>query len=52
MEQLQADAAFSALCLEPQIAGPGFINLTIRPEVLAAEVRQRMGDPRLGVAAV
>ena len=52
VEQLQADAAFTALCLEPQIAGPGFINLTIRPEVLAAEVRQRIGDPRLGVAAV
>ncbi|MEB3177406.1 MAG: arginine--tRNA ligase [Synechococcus sp.] len=52
VEQLQADAGFTELCLEPQIAGPGFINLTIRPEVLAAEVRQRIGDPRLGVAAV
>ncbi len=38
VEQLQADAAFTELCLEPQIAGPGFINLTIRPECLAAEV--------------
>jgi arginyl-tRNA synthetase len=52
VEQLQSDTAFAALCLEPQIAGPGFINLTIRPEVLASEVRQRIGDPRLGVAAV
>ena len=49
VEQLQGDAAFTALCLEPQIAGPGFINLTLRPERLAAEVQRRLGDPRLGV---
>ena len=36
VEALQADPAFIDLCLEPQIAGPGFINLTIRPECLAA----------------
>ncbi len=52
VEQLQADAEFTALCLEPQIAGPGFINLTIRPERLAAEVASRLGDERLGVPAV
>ena len=49
---LQSDSAFTALCLEPQIAGPGFINLTIRPERLAAELASRMGDQRLGVPAV
>jgi arginyl-tRNA synthetase len=49
VEALQANPAFAALCLEPQIAGPGFINLTIRPECLAAEVSARLGDPRLGV---
>ena len=52
VEALQADPAFTALCLEPQIAGPGFINLTIRPECLAAEVSARLGDPRLGVPEV
>lgn len=49
--ELQADPAFTALCLEPQIAGPGFINLTLRPERLRAEVAARLGDPRLGVPA-
>ena len=34
-QQLQADEAFMALCTPPEIAGPGFINLTIKPEVLA-----------------
>jgi arginyl-tRNA synthetase len=52
VEALQADPTFIALCLEPQIAGPGFINLTIRPECLAAEVSARLGDPRLGVPEV
>ncbi len=49
LAELEADAAFGALCLPPQIAGPGFLNLTLRPEVLAAEVQGRLGDPRLGV---
>ncbi|MEY4431670.1 MAG: arginine--tRNA ligase [Cyanobacteriota bacterium] len=52
VEQLQGEPAFTALCLEPQIAGPGFINLTLRPEQLAAEVQARLGDPRLGVPPV
>ncbi|QNI77786.1 arginine--tRNA ligase [Synechococcus sp. MVIR-18-1] len=52
VEALQADPAFTDLCLEPQIAGPGFINLTIRPERLVAEVSARLGDPRLGVPEV
>jgi arginyl-tRNA synthetase len=31
VEHLLADPAFTALCLPPQVAGPGFINLTLRP---------------------
>ncbi|MGB5135916.1 MAG: arginine--tRNA ligase [Prochlorococcaceae cyanobacterium] len=47
--QLTADPDFARLCEPPQIAGPGFINLTLRPERLTAEVVARLGDPRLGV---
>ena len=46
---LQSDPAFTALCLDPEIAGPGFLNLRLRPEALAAEVAARLADPRLGV---
>ncbi|QVV67337.1 arginine--tRNA ligase [Synechococcus sp. LA31] len=52
VEQLKADPSFTELCLEPQIAGPGFINLTLRPERLAAEVQACLQDQRLGVPAV
>jgi len=52
VDQLKADPAFTELCQDPQIAGPGFINLTLRPERLAAEVQTRLGDQRLGVPAV
>jgi arginyl-tRNA synthetase len=49
---LQADPAYTALCLEPEIAGPGFLNLRLRPEALAAEVASRLADPRLGVPSM
>ena len=52
VEQLKADSAFAQLCLEPQIAGPGFINITLRPKRLVQEVQSRLGEPRLGVPAV
>ena len=52
VEELGNDPVFSELCLEPEIAGPGFINLTLRPEQLAGEVASRLGDERLGVPAV
>jgi arginyl-tRNA synthetase len=49
LAELHTDPGFAELCLEPQIAGPGFINLTIRPERLISEVAARLADPRLGV---
>ncbi|MEB3200394.1 MAG: arginine--tRNA ligase [Synechococcaceae cyanobacterium] len=50
--ELQGDAAFQALCEAPAIAGPGFINLTLKPQVLAEAVADRLADPRLGVEPV
>jgi len=51
--QLLLDGPFLELCLEPEIAGPGFLNLRLRPEALAAEVAARLADPqRLGVPQV
>ncbi|EAQ76658.1 MULTISPECIES: arginine--tRNA ligase [unclassified Synechococcus] len=52
VEQLAVDTAFTELCEPAQIAGPGFINLTLRPRQLAAELRSRLGDQRLGVPEV
>jgi arginyl-tRNA synthetase len=51
--QLLLDGPFLELCLEPEIAGPGFLNLRLRPEALAAEVAARLADPqRLGVPSM
>ena len=47
--ELISDPPFMALCEEPQVAGPGFLNLRLRPERLAEQVAQRLGDGRLGV---
>jgi arginyl-tRNA synthetase len=33
----------------PSVAGPGFINFTIRPEALASRLESLLGDPKLGV---
>src|SRR5262249_48881436 len=35
----------------PQIAGPGFINLTLKPDWLAKQLRIMAADERLGVEA-
>ena len=40
------------LCLPPEIAGPGFINLRIRDDWIAARLAEAVGDPRLGVPRV
>ena len=36
---------------EPTIAGPGFINLTLKPAYLEAQLSSIQTDPRLGIAA-
>jgi arginyl-tRNA synthetase len=38
------------VCLEPQVSGPGFINLTLRDEWIAALAGGLLDDQRLGVA--
>ncbi|TVQ13322.1 MAG: arginine--tRNA ligase [Leptolyngbya sp. DLM2.Bin27] len=40
------------LCEPPEIAGPGFINLRLKTEYLADQLRAMQADPRLGVAPV
>src|ERR1700720_452274 len=38
------------LCEQPVIAGPGFINFTLRPGAVAEKTADVLGDERLGVA--
>jgi arginyl-tRNA synthetase len=38
------------LCETVEVSGPGFINLTLRPEWIAAQAQRLLGDDRLGVA--
>jgi arginyl-tRNA synthetase len=40
----------SQICEVPQIAGPGFINFTVKPAHLAAQLQQMQSDKRLGIA--
>jgi arginyl-tRNA synthetase len=39
----------SDLCDQPQIAGAGFLNFTLRPEAVAAKTTELLKDDRLGV---
>ncbi|MCG9893352.1 MAG: arginine--tRNA ligase [Thermosynechococcaceae cyanobacterium MS004] len=38
------------LCETPTVAGPGFVNLTLKPAYLAQWLTQVQSDPRLGIA--
>lgn len=40
----------SDICRQPEIAGPGFINLRLRDEWLAARLHAALIDPRLDIA--
>jgi arginyl-tRNA synthetase len=37
------------LCQKPEIAGPGFINLRVRDDLLVARLSSAVGDARLGI---
>ncbi len=52
VEQLQNDREFSTMFKPPEIAGPGFINITLNNRCLEAEVTQHLQDERLGVPLV
>lgn len=39
-------------CEPPEIAGPGFINLTLKPDYVATQLTERLEDKRLGVDRV
>jgi len=41
--------AVGELCEAPTIAGAGFVNLTLRPETIAARAAELLRDERLGV---
>jgi arginyl-tRNA synthetase len=37
---------------KPEVAGPGFLNIRLKPEYIAEQVAQRLADPRLGIPVV
>ena len=42
--------ATSGVIAAVEVAGPGFLNLTLTDAALAGQAAERLGDPRLGVA--
>ncbi|NJP09592.1 MAG: arginine--tRNA ligase [Leptolyngbyaceae cyanobacterium RU_5_1] len=51
-EQLRHHLDVSDLCEPPTVAGPGFINLTLKTAYLEGQLHAIQADPRLGVASV
>ena len=50
-EEIIAGLDLSEVCSEVEIAGPGFVNLTLSSEFLAAQLARQVADDRLGVDA-
>jgi arginyl-tRNA synthetase len=48
--ELAAHLDVAGICLEPEVSGPGFINLTLRDDWIAGQVTGQLADTRLGVA--
>jgi arginyl-tRNA synthetase len=48
--ELAARLDVAGLCTEPEVSGPGFINLTLREDWIAAQASDMLEDPRLGLA--
>jgi arginyl-tRNA synthetase len=51
-EKIAADLRSEDILERVEIAGPGFLNLTVRSEWLASALSARLGDARVGIAAV
>ena len=51
-EQLVQQLDVADLCETPTVAGPGFINLTLKTSYLEAQIKAIQSDPRLGVVAI
>ncbi len=47
--QIVAATELTDLCLPPEIAGPGFVNLKLRDDWLADQLQRAVGDERLGI---
>ncbi|HUE74545.1 MAG TPA: arginine--tRNA ligase, partial [Pirellulaceae bacterium] len=47
--QLVAETQLDDLCLPPEIAGPGFINLRLKDDWLALQLGKALPDDRLGI---
>jgi arginyl-tRNA synthetase len=51
-EQIVQHLAIADICEPPTIAGPGFINLTLKPAFLEQQLMTMQPDLRLGIAPV
>jgi len=51
-EQIVTKLDIGDICENPTVAGPGFINLTLKPVYLEAQLQKINLDPRLGIAPV
>jgi arginyl-tRNA synthetase len=47
---LAAQLDVADICAAPEVSGPGFINLTLRDDWIAAQASAMLGDDRLGLA--
>jgi arginyl-tRNA synthetase len=50
-EQLVQHLSVEDICQPPSVAGPGFINLTLKPSYLEAQLTALQADSRLGISA-
>src|SRR5580704_17985673 len=51
-DEVVAAASLDDICAEVEVSGPGFINLTLSDEFVAAQTAELSADARLGVEMV